>query len=112
MQEIEGKDDHIAELTERMNKLETQISDFVVLEEKFKEEIETSKQKLLDEKEAALKELGDRLNLDHKREMEGLRSRYRLYACTNMERSPSDSSLEKIEVFKVKYLYLKKYINM
>ncbi|XP_018903400.1 uncharacterized protein Atg17 isoform X2 [Bemisia tabaci] len=95
--EIEGKDDHIAELTERMNKLETQISDFVVLEEKFKEEIETSKQKLLDEKEAALKELGDRLNLDHKREMEGLRSRYRLYACTNMERSPSDSSLEKIE---------------
>jgi RB1-inducible coiled-coil protein 1 len=50
------------------------------------------------DKERALKELSDRLTHTYKTELEGLRSRFRLMATTSMERSPSDSSLEKIEV--------------
>jgi RB1-inducible coiled-coil protein 1 len=50
------------------------------------------------DKQRALKELSDRLTHSYKTELEGLRSRFRLMATTSMERSPSDSSLEKIEV--------------
>nr|QSV39522.1 autophagy associated protein [Locusta migratoria] len=49
------------------------------------------------EKQRALKELSDRLTHDYKTELEGLRSRFRLMTTTSMERSPSDSSLERIE---------------
>ncbi|XP_069698604.1 RB1-inducible coiled-coil protein 1 isoform X3 [Periplaneta americana] len=61
----------------------------------------TSLQEQLDgaetDKQRALKELSDRLTHSYKTELEGLRSRFRLMATTSMERSPSDSSLEKIE---------------
>jgi len=50
------------------------------------------------DKQRALKELSDQLTHTYKTEVEGLRSRFRLMATTSMERSPSDSSLEKIEV--------------
>lgn len=50
------------------------------------------------EKARALKEMSDQLSRDHHSQLEGLRSRFRLMACTSMERSPSDSSLEKVEV--------------
>jgi len=50
------------------------------------------------DKQRALKELSERLTHTYKTEVEGLRSRFRLMATTSMERSPSDSSLEKIEV--------------
>lgn len=50
------------------------------------------------DKQRALKEQSDRLTHTYKTEVEGLRSRFRLMATTSMERSPSDSSLEKIEV--------------
>ena len=50
------------------------------------------------EKQQSLKELSDQLTHNYKTELESLRSRFRLMATASMERSPSDSSLEKIEV--------------
>ncbi|XP_063977048.1 RB1-inducible coiled-coil protein 1-like isoform X3 [Diachasmimorpha longicaudata] len=45
-----------------------------------------------------LKEATDKLQMEHKTELETIRSRFKLMAAsTVMERSPSDSSLEKIE---------------
>jgi RB1-inducible coiled-coil protein 1 len=55
------------------------------------------------DKQRALKELSDRLTHSYKTELEGLRSRFRLMATTSMERSPSDGSLEKIEVCATQY---------
>jgi len=51
-----------------------------------------------EEKKAAIKEMTDRLNREHRMELEGLRSRFRMVHASQMERSPSDTSLEKIEV--------------
>ncbi|XP_026289060.1 RB1-inducible coiled-coil protein 1 isoform X1 [Frankliniella occidentalis] len=48
------------------------------------------------EKSRALKELSDQLSRDHHSQLEGLRSRFRLMACTS-ERSTSDSGQEKAE---------------
>ncbi|XP_059618190.1 RB1-inducible coiled-coil protein 1 isoform X2 [Phlebotomus argentipes] len=47
------------------------------------------------EKEKLVKDLTEKLTRDHKSELESLRSRYKLM--TSIERSPSDTSLEKIE---------------
>ncbi|XP_013793437.2 calponin homology domain-containing protein DDB_G0272472-like [Limulus polyphemus] len=53
------------------------------------------------QKEEEIKELQERLDQDHKSEVESLRSRFRLaISTTTMERSPSDSSLEKSQVQK------------
>lgn len=79
---------------EALQKLELELSEMrqqcSVVQEQL-EGAETDKQR-------ALKELSDRLTHSYKTELEGLRSRFRLMATTSMERSPSDSSLEKIEV--------------
>ncbi|PNF24637.1 hypothetical protein B7P43_G00746 [Cryptotermes secundus] len=78
---------------EALQKLELELSEMrqqcSVVQEQL-EGAETDKQR-------ALKELSDRLTHSYKTELEGLRSRFRLMATTSMERSPSDSSLEKIE---------------
>lgn len=47
------------------------------------------------EKEKAVNELKDKMNREYKTEMESLRCRYKLMK--NMDRSPSDTSLEKID---------------
>ncbi|KAM3962789.1 LOW QUALITY PROTEIN: autophagy-related 17 [Aphomia sociella] len=54
------------------------------------EEFETTKQK-------DIKEMQDKMHIEYKAEIESLRSRFRFVAMTNMDRSPSESSLEKIE---------------
>ncbi|CAG9567347.1 unnamed protein product [Danaus chrysippus] len=59
--------------------------------EKKLEEAEVQKQK-------DIKEMQEKMHLEYKAEIESLRSRFRLVALTNnMDRSPSESSLEKIE---------------
>ncbi|XP_014213499.1 RB1-inducible coiled-coil protein 1 isoform X3 [Copidosoma floridanum] len=47
--------------------------------------------------EKNLKEKCDKLHVEHRTEIETIRSRFKLMAASTMERSPSDSSLEKIE---------------
>lgn len=47
------------------------------------------------DKEKAVNELKDKLNREHKTEIESLRCRYKLMK--NMDRSPSDTSLEKVD---------------
>lgn len=54
------------------------------------EEMELAKQK-------SIKELQEKMSQEYKAELESLRSRFRLVALTSMDRSPSESSLEKIE---------------
>ncbi|XP_067001490.2 RB1-inducible coiled-coil protein 1 isoform X2 [Anabrus simplex] len=50
-----------------------------------------------EDKLRAVKDVQDRLTEEYKAEIEGLRSRFRRMANASMDRSPSDSSLEKIE---------------
>ncbi|KAK2584450.1 hypothetical protein KPH14_006829 [Odynerus spinipes] len=49
------------------------------------------------EQQRMVKEATDKLQLEYKTELETIRSRFKLMAASTMERSPSDSSLEKIE---------------
>nr|XP_050846104.1 RB1-inducible coiled-coil protein 1 isoform X8 [Vespula vulgaris] len=49
------------------------------------------------EQQKMVKEATDKLQLEYKTELEAIRSRFKLTAVSIMERSPSDSSLEKIE---------------
>lgn len=51
-------------------------------------------------RERAVREATDQLEQDHRREMEAVRSRFRLMASATMERSPSELSLERMEVSK------------
>lgn len=50
------------------------------------------------DQERMVKEATDKLQMEYKTELETIRSRFKLMAASTMERSPSDSSLEKIEV--------------
>lgn len=61
-----------------------------------------------------IKEARDNLQIEFKTEMDTLRSRYKLMAASmeNMDRSPSDTSLEKIEViFKFSLLQKRKIVS-
>ncbi|XP_028039765.1 RB1-inducible coiled-coil protein 1 isoform X1 [Bombyx mandarina] len=71
---------------ELLEKTREQVKEF----ERKLEEIDALKQK-------EIKELQEKMHMDYKAEIESLRSRFRLVALTNMDRSPSESSLEKIE---------------
>lgn len=50
------------------------------------------------DQERMVKEATDKFQMEYKTELETIRSRFKLMAASTMERSPSDSSLEKIEV--------------
>lgn len=50
------------------------------------------------ERERTIKEVTEQLTQTHKREIEMLRQRFKLMACTNAERCPSETNLERIEV--------------
>ncbi|XP_018375015.1 PREDICTED: RB1-inducible coiled-coil protein 1 isoform X2 [Trachymyrmex cornetzi] len=49
------------------------------------------------DQERMVKEATDKLQMEYKTELETIRSRFKLMTASTMERSPSDSSLEKIE---------------
>lgn len=50
------------------------------------------------DQERMVKEVTDKFQIEYKTELETIRSRFKLMAASTMERSPSDSSLERIEV--------------
>lgn len=50
------------------------------------------------EHQKTIKEETEKLQLDYKTQLDTIRSRFKLMTASAMERSPSDSSLEKIEV--------------
>jgi RB1-inducible coiled-coil protein 1 len=50
------------------------------------------------DRERMVKEATNKFQMEYKTELETIRSRFKLMAASTMERSPSDSSLEKIEV--------------
>lgn len=103
------KDDEVNTLKSEKLELENSVK---VFEDKFKDEKANMEKKVLDleqkvaelekkisqqtvEREAAVKEMKEKLLNDHRNEVESLRCKFKLM--TSMERSPSDTSLEKIE---------------
>lgn len=108
-------------LAQRDEQIHTHKLDFIALENKYsqmhqemtttvnqlKEVIKTHEEtakeqsKKLEEfevaKQKSIKELQEKMSQEFKAELESLRSRFRLVALTSMDRSPSESSLEKIE---------------
>ncbi|XP_060518721.1 RB1-inducible coiled-coil protein 1 isoform X2 [Cylas formicarius] len=102
----EEKENKIKTLMVELSQLEATISEYQkdksTLEENLARQVEFHNlkvdelMKLLDgkdlEKEKCMKELADTLKLEHKAEIENIKSRFRLMT---MERSPSCSSLEK-----------------
>jgi len=62
------------------------------------QELEESLATACNDQERMVKEATDKFQLEYKAELETIRSRFKLMAASTMERSPSDSSLEKIEV--------------
>ncbi|XP_029038342.1 RB1-inducible coiled-coil protein 1 isoform X1 [Osmia bicornis bicornis] len=61
------------------------------------QELEESLTTARNDQQRMVKEATDKLQLECKTELENIRSRFKLMAASTMERSPSDSSLEKIE---------------
>lgn len=59
------------------------------------------------ERERTMKEVTEQLNQKHKQELEMVTKRFKLIACTNMERCTSETSLEKIEVRNISLNLLK-----
>lgn len=108
-QSLYVKDDEINTLKSEKAQLEIEVKK---VEEKFQDEkskVEKTVQDLeakvreLEQKisqqnaqrDAGIKELKEKLTIDHKNELESLRCKFKLM--TSMDRSPSDTSLEKIE---------------
>lgn len=101
-QSLYVKDDEINSLKNEKNHLENEMKDreknFVEQKDqlvmKIKElELKISQQAV--QREAAVKEVKEKMHNDHRNEIESLRCKFKLM--TSMERSPSDTSLEKIE---------------
>ncbi|XP_011168169.1 RB1-inducible coiled-coil protein 1 isoform X2 [Solenopsis invicta] len=61
------------------------------------QELEKNLATARNDQERMVKEATDKLQLEYKTELETIRSRFKLMTASTMERSPSDSSLEKIE---------------
>lgn len=101
-QSLYVKDDEINSLKSEKDQLENDIKN---REKKFKEDKDHLKRKIveLEQKvsqqsalrDAAIREVKEKLLNDHRNEIESLRCKFKLM--TSMERSPSDTSLEKIE---------------
>lgn len=67
-------------------------------ERRQREELEETLQIAQLNREQIIKEVTEQLTHAHKKEMEAVRSRFKLMTCTSLERSPSDTSLERIEM--------------
>lgn len=106
---LNTKIEEIDTLTSDKNRLEEMYKRLLAEHDKDKEEIkkslddmnnrivemETQATQALADKQKAVNEIRDKLNREHKTEIESLRFRFKMM--TNMDRSPSDTSLEKIE---------------
>ncbi|XP_065207804.1 RB1-inducible coiled-coil protein 1 isoform X2 [Planococcus citri] len=94
LQKLHQKDDKIKSLYFKISTIETEKMDEESEEEKFEKRVN---EVVAQQKAQIIKEITEELTIKHKKEMEALRQRFKLMTCTNMERSPSDTSLEKIE---------------
>lgn len=106
---LNAKIEEIDGLTADKNRLDEMRQKVVSEHEKDKEEMEKSLDEMrnriaelelqanqaLADKEKAVNDIRDKLSREHKTEIESLRCRFKLM--TNMDRSPSETSLEKIE---------------
>jgi len=92
-QEVADRDAELNEMRSMMEELQKRLTlslEAETREREAREQAEASR-------ERAVKEATDHLAQDHKREMEAVRSRFRLMATASMERSPSEMSLERMD---------------
>lgn len=101
-QKLHQKDDKIKSLYFKISAIETEKMVEESEEEKFEKRVNET---VTLQKAQIIKELTEELTMKHRKEIEALRQRFKLMTCTNMERSPSDTSLEKIEVRVRKILF-------
>lgn len=101
-QNLYVKDDEINSLKAEKTQLENEMKDleskFVTQKDQFESKIKELELKMSQQsvqREAAVKEVKEKMFNDHRNEIESLRCKFKLM--TSMERSPSDTSLEKIE---------------
>ncbi|KAH9515961.1 Autophagy- protein 11 [Dermatophagoides farinae] len=81
---------------ERLRLIEETIS---TLNEKHETNIESVRQEISMEKDRQIQKLRDQLNFDHKNELESLRQRFKLaISTTSIERTASETSLEKVQL--------------
>ncbi|XP_046675481.1 RB1-inducible coiled-coil protein 1-like isoform X2 [Homalodisca vitripennis] len=99
--EVDLKDQHIYQLRQEMANREEEIEELrkrltlslqaETRERELREQVEAAR-------DLAVREATEQLLQDHRREMEAVRSRFRLMAtATSMERSPSELSLERMD---------------
>lgn len=94
MQELTAREAEVSEMrsvTEELQKRLTVSLEAESRERELREEAESTK-------ERAVREATEQLMQDHRREMDAVRSRFRLMASATMERSPSELSLERMDV--------------
>ena len=101
-QSLYVKEDEINSLKSEKEQLESQIRDreneTKEIKDQFEKKINELEQRISQQtvqREAAIKEVKEKMLNDHRNEIESLRCKFKLM--TSMERSPSDTSLEKIE---------------
>lgn len=79
--------DEVITLREGLNMLKEQLNSVIQEHAKRTED-------LIADKDRCVKEVMEKLNREHKAEIESIRSRFRLMAVAKIERSPSDTNLE------------------
>ncbi|XP_044742311.1 RB1-inducible coiled-coil protein 1 isoform X2 [Chrysoperla carnea] len=83
----------VEEINEKYIDSDTKLKQALIQCEQFEKQIEN----LHYDHERALQQLREQMQREHQSEIESLRSRFRLMTVANMERSPSDTSLERID---------------
>lgn len=80
--------------------LETELNEqYEKCADKSEDAVARFQEELQKERERITKEVTERLVRDHKKELDSLRSRFKLMTCAaGMERTSSDTSLEKVDV--------------
>jgi len=105
--EVDQKTRLIYELRQELSAREAEINEMRAVTEELQQrvalslEAESGERERREQAEAskvqAVKEAVEQVTLDHRREMDAVRSRFRLMATASMERSPSELSLERMD---------------
>lgn len=91
------KESELCTLRSQVISMENNLKSSIEREEQERMKREEFERRSKEERQKEMKELTETLNRQHRLELESVRSRYKMITCSNMERSPSDTSLERIE---------------
>ncbi|KAI5742719.1 hypothetical protein M8J77_010505 [Diaphorina citri] len=91
------KESELCTLRSQVINIEANLKSSIERQEQERLKREELERRSEEDRQREVKEITESLKRSHRAEMDNLRSRYKLMTCSNMERSPSDTSLEKIE---------------